>query len=779
MTKTEPIRILYMENDVGLARLVQKELERVGYVVDIACDGEEGLTMYDAGSYDVVLVDKSMPVRDGLEVIRMMASRGQLPPTIMITGVGDELSAVESMKQGAVDYIVKDAEGGYLKLLPSVIQRALHQQQAEKALKESEEKWRSLVENAPNIIVIAARDGTIQSVNHTLSGISVEEIVGKKVYDYAVPEHHSVIRETIERAFQAGETGHYKVKAVDTHGRYSWQDTQVGAIKQDGQVVTVTLTATDITEKKQAEEQVRYQAHLLENVSDAVISTDMNFVIQSWNKAAESMYGYEAHEVLGKPLGELVKPEYPDDTREGVIQKFIENGYYEGEVTHHRKDGTPITIWGSVSMLKDSDGNPVSAVSVNRNITERKRAEEALREANLRLEKTLAELQTTQQQIIQQERLRALGQMASGVAHDFNNALTPILGYCQLIFMVPATLDDKEKTMGYLKLMNIAAKDASSIVTRLREFYRERAEDEIFSPVDLNPLVKQTIQLTEAKWKDQAQSDGITINVRTDLQKVPFINGNSSELRNTLTNLIFNAVDAMKRSFASPLRSEQENGTITIRTHLDNDFVVLEVSDTGIGMTDEVQQRCFEPFFSTKDESGTGLGLAMVHGIIRRHEGTIDVLSKPGEGTTFIIRLPISVEERAESEGRAAETTTRSMRVLLVDDKPMVRDVITKYLTTDGHTVQTANNGREGLETFYKGRFDLVITDKAMPDMNGIQLAILIKQIAPNKPIIMLTGFGDMMKMTGDVPAEIDCLLSKPVTLNDFREALAKVIAEA
>jgi len=164
MTKTEPIRILYMENDVGLARLVQKELERVGYVVDIACDGEEGLTMYDAGSYDVVLVDKSMPVRDGLEVIRMMASRGQLPPTIMITGVGDELSAVESMKQGAVDYIVKDAEGGYLKLLPSVIQRALHQQQAEKALKESEEKWRSLVENAPNIIVIAARDGTIQSV---------------------------------------------------------------------------------------------------------------------------------------------------------------------------------------------------------------------------------------------------------------------------------------------------------------------------------------------------------------------------------------------------------------------------------------------------------------------------------------------------------------------------------------------------------------------------------------------------------------------------------------
>ena len=662
-SKIEPKdTILVVEDDEGLNRLIQKTLQRAGFSVEGALNGADAIARVVENRNVILLLDYLLPDMTGMELIETLAKRECSVPSIIMTGHGSEQIAVEMMKMGARDYIVKDS--AFIDILPRVVERVCDDLDKEKRL-------------------------------------------------------------------------------------------------------------------VRAEEQLRYQASLLENVSDAVISTDMNFVIQSWNKAAESMYGYEAHEVLGKPLGELVKPEYPDDTREGVIQKFIENGYYEGEVTHHRKDGTPITIWGSVSMLKDSDGNPVSAVSVNRNITERKRAEEALREANLRLEKTLAELQTTQQQIIQQERLRALGQMASGVAHDFNNALTPILGYCQLIFMVPATLDDKEKTMGYLKLMNIAAKDASSIVTRLREFYRERAEDEIFSPVDLNPLVKQTIQLTEAKWKDQAQSDGITINVRTDLQKVPFINGNSSELRNTLTNLIFNAVDAMKRSFASPLRSEQENGTITIRTHLDNDFVVLEVSDTGIGMTDEVQQRCFEPFFSTKDESGTGLGLAMVHGIIRRHEGTIDVLSKPGEGTTFIIRLPISVEERAESEGRAAETTTRSMRVLLVDDKPMVRDVITKYLTTDGHTVQTANNGREGLETFYKGRFDLVITDKAMPDMNGIQLAILIKQIAPNKPIIMLTGFGDMMKMTGDVPAEIDCLLSKPVTLNDFREALAKVIAEA
>jgi len=402
--------------------------------------------------------------------------------------------------------------------------------------------------------------------------------------------------------------------------------------------------------------------------------------------------------------------------------------------------------------------------ATQKELAERKRAEEELLETNRSLEEALGELRATQKQIIQQERLRALGQIESGIAHDFNNALTPILGYSELIFMLPAILDDKEKMMNYLKLMNTAAKDASNVVMRLRNFYREREEDETLVSVNLNRLVKQTIELTEAKWKDQAQSNGITISVSTDLQQVPQINGNESELRNASTNLIFNAVDAMP-----------EGGTLTIRTHSDDEYVVLELSDTGVGMTNEVKQRCFEPFFSTKGESGTGLGLSMVHGIIRRHKGTIEIQSKEGEGTTVIIRLPILVAEQAESEEQETGAITRSLHVLLVDDEPDVRDIISRYLLADGHTVETANNGREGLENFYKSWFDLVITDRAMPGMNGIQLASLIKEIAPNKPIIMLTGFGDMMKITGDIPADVDYLLSKPVKLNDFREALAKV----
>jgi len=820
MTKTESVRILYMEDDAGLARLVQRNLERAGYVVDIAGDGEQGLAMYDAGSYDVVLIDKNMPVRDGLEVIRIMVSQGSLPPTIMVTGTGNEMTAVDAMKLGARDYIVKDTEGGYLKLLPPVIEQVLHQQQAEKALRESEEKLRSLVENAPSIIVIAARDGMIQFVNRTISGISVEEVIGRKIYDYITPEYHNVVKETIERVFLTGETGSYEAKGVDTNGRYSWLNAQVGSIKRDGQVVAVTLISTDITEKKKAEE---HQNAITEGLR-AVVATadelitcpDMDTLLRRAVELARDKLGLERCSIFLEDDGHMQGTygtsrdgrtsderahrfpvsenwwvnwkEHFQNLRPQAPRWFISQG------THLEWDGEKATPIGSEGWIAgtlirsltgpigvfyndaaiseaevDEAKQEIVAVycSLLGSIIERKRAEEALKESNRRLEETLTELKATQQQIIQQERLRALGQMASGVAHDFNNALSPILGYSELISMVPAVLDDKEKVTRYLKMINTASRDASNIVTRLREFYRERKEDEIFVSVSPNQLVKQTIELTEAKWKDQAQSNGITISVRTDLQQVPKINGNSSELRNALTNLIFNAVDAI-----------EESGIITIRTHSDGKYVVLEVSDTGAGMTDEVKQRCFEPFFSTKEEQGTGLGLSIVHGIIRRHEGTIDISGESGEGTTFIIRLPIQVEEQAEDEGQEAETTTSPLHVLLVDDKPEVRDVITQYLLVDGHTVETANNGREGVEKFYKGKFDVVITDRAMPDMNGVQLVGFIKQIEPDKPVIMLTGFGDMMKVTGDIPMDVDYLLNKPVTLNNFRRALAKVTAE-
>ena len=372
------------------------------------------------------------------------------------------------------------------------------------------------------------------------------------------------------------------------------------------------------------------------------------------------------------------------------------------------------------------------------------------------------QLEQTQQQVIQQERLSALGQMASGIAHDFNNALSPILGFSELLLTHPEYLDDKAKAARYLQTVNTAAKDAAHVVRHMREFYRHRDPGEIFHAVNLNRLVKEVISLAQPKWKDQAQLNGINIKVETDLQNVPRLAGNEAELREVLTNLIFNAVDAMP-----------SDGTLTLRTRSDDQHVHLEVNDTGMGMTEEVLQRCLEPFFTTKGGKGTGLGLSMVFGIIQRHKGKIDIQSEVGRGTTFHIRLLPFKTDRTEDTRQEQESVPHALHVLVVEDEPMVRHMVAEYLTIDGCTVETATNGREGLEKFHAGHFDLVVTDRAMPDMNGDQLAVLIKRITPNKPVIMLTGFGDLMQDSGECPVGVDRIVSKPVTLSAFRQAIA------
>jgi signal transduction histidine kinase/CheY-like chemotaxis protein len=386
------------------------------------------------------------------------------------------------------------------------------------------------------------------------------------------------------------------------------------------------------------------------------------------------------------------------------------------------------------------------------------------------------ELHRTQRHIIEQERLNAVGKMASGLAHDFNNALVPISGYAEMLLEHPDILKDQAKATKYLKLIMTGVEDAASVVSRLREFYRKREEGETYRPLSLNQMVEQAVALTRPRWRDEALGSGRTILVEADMRPVPRILGSESELRELLTNLIFNAVDAMP-----------EGGTIRIRTgvreapsgddgHLAPAApqVFLEVSDTGTGMTDEVRRRCLEPFFSTKGERGTGLGLPMVFGIVKRHRGTMDIESTVGKGTTFIVLLPADTTQARDVQPRTA-VPTGPLSVLVVDDEPIARDVLTEYLTGDGHQVQTAVNGREGFEKFKAGTFSVVITDRAMPEMGGDQLATMVKEQAPSTPVVLLTGFGDLMNAAGEKPDGVDLVVKKPIRLSTLREVLAKM----
>ena len=524
----------------------------------------------------------------------------------------------------------------------------------------------------------------------------------------------------------------------------------------------------EITERRQAEavltqSEERYRA-VVNQSTDCIFLVDVETRrILEANPAMQRLLEYTSDEISGLTLYDFVIHER-EDIDEKIRRIITTHDHFPGERRYRRKDGTIVDVEVNGNLIAYGDKEMMCVVS--RDITERKQTEERLHESNRLLEETLVELQQTQHHIIQQERLRALGQMASGIAHDFNNALSPILGFSDVLLMRPEDLDDKQKAIRYLQIMNTAATDAANVVSRLREFYRHREADEIFSPVNLTRLVEDAIPLTQPRWKDQAQGKGITIQMETDLQKMPWIAGNEAELREMLTNLIFNAVDAMS-----------EDGTITLRTVSDNQQVLLEISDTGSGMTEEVRQRCLEPFFSTKGAQGTGLGLSMVFGIIQRHDGAIEIESEPGQGTTFRIRLPIQTQASSQRDAiKSDPNINRPLHILFVDDEPSVCQMAAAYLTGDGHTVEMAANGREGLEKFSQQQktFDAVVTDRAMPTMNGDQLAAAIKQLAPTMPIIMLTGFGEMMGAAGEKLAGVDLIVNKPVTLEVFREALVQ-----
>ena len=433
--------------------------------------------------------------------------------------------------------------------------------------------------------------------------------------------------------------------------------------------------------------------------------------------------------------------------------------------------GVLICGFGASIFLAKKLSKPVDQIVATsaENVTRRQKAEKDLREVNRELEKALTELKATQQQVIQQERLSALGQMAAGIAHDFNNTLMPILGFADVLLQNESMLDDKAEARRCLEMLRTSAKDASSVVSRLREFYRPADSDEEFPIVDLTKLVEQAVALTEPKWRGLTQARGITVQVETDFKAYPIVAGDESALREVLTNLLFNAVDAMP-----------QGGRVLLQTSIENEHAVVRVADTGTGMTETVRRRCLEPFFSTKGEHGTGLGLSMVYGIVERHRGQLEIESAIGKGTTFIIRLPLAREmPAAKTNGEVAVKSNSALNVLVVDDEARSREVLMAYLRTDNHSVATASSGREALEKFRLRPFDLVVMDRSMPEMNGEQTARFIKQVNQNVPVILLTGFSGQIGEDGSKPETVDMVLNKPITLDALRRTISKVVHAA
>ena len=404
----------------------------------------------------------------------------------------------------------------------------------------------------------------------------------------------------------------------------------------------------------------------------------------------------------------------------------------------------------------------------------------AAHQAQLRdtLQKAYDDLRQTRQTVMQQERLRALGQMASGIAHDINNAISPMALHTQSLLETGSNLSPRIRS--YLEIVHRVTDDVTATVARMREFYRERDPQMTLEPVDLNQLAHQVIDLTRARWGDLPQRAGVTIEMRTDLAVgLPPAKSIASEIREALTNLIFNAVDAMP-----------QGGQLTVRTGMASPGthgrrVQIEVIDTGIGMDDDTRRRCLEPFYTTKGERGTGLGLAMVYGAVQRLDGDLEIDSELGKGTTFRLIFPVVEQTAAAPTPVAVPLSVPPLRILIIDDDPVILNSMRLVLELDGHTVAAANDGRAGVETFKTAhelgeRFAVVITDLGMPYMDGHEVARAIKTMSVNTPVILLTGWGRRMSGSeSDMPANVDRTLDKPPKLPELREALAGTLAMA
>jgi PAS domain S-box-containing protein len=399
----------------------------------------------------------------------------------------------------------------------------------------------------------------------------------------------------------------------------------------------------------------------------------------------------------------------------------------------------------------------------------------------LQADKTTRHLRHTQGRTDRTERLRAVGELASGVAHDFNNLLTAILGSAELLARTDADPHRQEE----IQTIRRAARDGAAMVRRILEYARARREPHRVA-IDLPEVVREAVELTRGRWKNAVQARGVTIEVHLDLQPVPEVGGNPSELREMLTNLILNAVDAMP-----------QGGLLTLGTRLaprqaadSPAWVEMTVADTGAGMAPEILDRIFDPFFSTKEGSGVGLGLAVAHNIVEQHQGTIVVQSSPNQGTIFTVRLPAASEDTARPfsapaggpepvpEAANSRPSSRGARILVVDDEPKLAQLLRSFLELQGHRVWTVTGGAAAVALLADQTFDLLLTDLGMPEMSGWDVAREARRLRPQLPVVLVSGWGAQIDPQQVAESGVAEVIQKPYTFETVHQVIESVLQQ-
>ena len=721
--------------------------------------------------------------------------------------VTDDAAAAEALREAKEQLEVR------------VEQRTRELAQANESLRKSERRFRALIEHGSDSIAMIDTNSRIIYVSPAVTnveGYQPEELLGRLGTDLTHPDDLPVVGAAVEKLLaQPGKPISLVWRRRHKDGRWIWLEGVATNMLDDPSVGAIVTNYRDITERLEHEsrfgEQMRRLA-LMARITRAISERqDLRSIFQVVVRSIEEelpvdfcfigLYETGENRLTVNCVGARTGPVATGlDMVEGTIVPIDENGLsrcVQGQVVYEPDISdspfpfpkrlasagmssvviVPLLVESQVFGVLVAARHAPNAFSSGECEFVRQAMEHtalAAHQAQLyaALQQAYDDLRTSQQQIMQQERLRALGQMASGIAHDINNAISPVALYTEALLEREPHLTDRGRSQ--LEIIQRAVDDIAQTVARMGEFYRQREPQLMLIPVDLNKLVGQVIDLTRARWSDMAQQRGVVIDMRPELARnLPLVAAVESQIRDALVNLVFNAVDAMP-----------DGGPLIIRTCLahgsQEQIVLLEVQDAGVGMDEDTRRRCLEPFFTTKGTRGTGLGLAMVYGVAQRHGASLEIESEPGQGTLVRMTFAIAAAAAAVSSGLQRQPAG-PMRILVIDDDVLLLKSLRDTLEVDGHDVTTASGGQAGIEAFVEshaeGRpFPVVITDLGMPHVDGRKVAATVKASVPATLVLMLTGWGRRLAVDGDVPPGVDQVLSKPPKLLELRAALSKVL---
>jgi PAS domain S-box-containing protein len=610
-----------------------------------------------------------------------------------------------------------------------------------------------LIEIVPLAVVGWDSQGNITRWNSNaeiIFGNSANEVLGKPFLDFFASGKSQEKFSEIMKVLKMGQSEVYALAENRTTSGHiiscEWHHS-VYQYDPNGEMSACLSLGQDVTERLATEKELGkltgQLGAILNATGDALVGINNLRRIILWNPAAEKLFGWLASEIMGKEIEML----FPDDLQQSQSEKFrqflgdkLQNKGHKTnfETSVLRRDAitVPVEITLSSSVIEDKR----NCFAVFHELSERKRTEKLL---------------------LQSEKMRSLGEMASGVAHDFNNCLTIILGNIKLLKESIREKEIAEK----LDAIEKAAEQGTASIASLQGFSHDsekvKKQSELLA---LKPLIEEVRNLTRFRWKDIPQKEGYTIDFTIDAEDTPAILTSALNFKEMLTNLIFNAVDAMP-----------SGGHIHLSLKQEEDKVLLTLKDNGKGLSKEEAEQIFNPYYTTKDRGHAGLGLSIAKRFIERYGGSIMVESVKGAGTTFKVEFPTLTSTDPEKLPLARKLATPvKLQILVIDDEPLVRSLLKRVLENAGHDVTEAGDGQEGVRFFRENNFDLVITDHGMPVMNGLDAAFRIKKLSPEIPVLLITGWQTETDATFQKPSGIDEFITKPFDLEKLVELVDK-----